>query len=623
MLSPDTVLQNRYQIVRLVAEGGMGAVYEARDRRLGNIVALKETLFAGQELRQAFHREAEILAGLKHQALPRVIDHFSENDGQFLVMEWIPGDDLGKLMQRYPGQIPQGDALKWADRLLETLEYLHTRRPPIIHRDIKPNNIKLDERGEIILLDFGLAKEVSLQASQVYRSVRGYSLVYAPLEQIQGTGTDPRSDLYGAAATIYHLITGVSPIDAVSRATAIIEGRPDPLPPARVANSAVSVAVSAVLEQAMAQDRSKRQPNAQVMRTQLRLAAENRPETVASPSISETVVAPTKIWTVPGAAAAKRQNPVWIWIASSVLILTLLASGIYLIVARDSSSEDAAEASSIHPEAPLIAGTIPLTSRELIGRGTETERLYSFMAGPGEIKLTLDGIGSASVKVEALDKNQYALYFNGGRDNIRISPIKDMERKVDRLIIGNEQPVMLRISMTDPQTLEAFRLRIDGPAKLEDRKPSDPAVSALIERFKDFDNPSPLTSNTIYGGPDRKLITYYRLTAGPGEIRFVLDVINNYHGEVHVEAFNEEGVPFSFRDGKNKVSAPFDKARRQNTGLLLLGNRQQILMRISNRNPENVQGYRLRIDGPVEIVQSAGEDTAAIEAVKKLFDTQN
>jgi eukaryotic-like serine/threonine-protein kinase len=150
-------------------------------------------------------------------------------------------------------------------------------------RDIKPNNLKLDEHGEVILLDFGLAKEASLKASQVYRSVRGYSLNYAPLEQIQGSGSDHRSDLYGVGATIYHLVTGLLPIDAVSRATALIEGRPDPLQPAHVANPAVSVAVSAVLEQAMAQDRGKRQPNAQVMRTQLRLATEAQPAVKAQP----------------------------------------------------------------------------------------------------------------------------------------------------------------------------------------------------------------------------------------------------------------------------------------------------------------------------------------------------
>jgi hypothetical protein len=237
--------------------------------------------------------------------------------------------------------------------------------------------------------------------------------------------------------------------------------------------------------------------------------------------------------------------------------------------------------------------------------------------------MTLDGIGTAGVKVEALDKNNYALYFDGGSHSLQISPIRDLERKVGRIIVVNEQPVTLRISMRDPERLEVFRLRIDGPAKLEDKKPSDPAVTALIEKFKDYDNPLFLTSNLIYGGPDRKKDTYYRLTAGPGEVKFLLDVISSgYTADVFICVYTEEGVQLSFRDGKEEFSAPLDQTRRQNTGLLLLSRRQQILMRIKNPYPENVQAYRLRIDGPVQTVQAAGEDSAATDAIKKLFDSQ-
>ncbi|MBO0722834.1 MAG: serine/threonine protein kinase, partial [Blastocatellia bacterium] len=246
MLSPNTRLQNRYTVLRLLAKGGMGAVYEARDERLGNIVALKETLFVDEGLRLAFHREASILATLRHQALPKVIDHFNEGDGQFLVMEYIRGEDLSLLLRLNGRPIPQIDALAWADQLLGALEYLHSQNPPVIHRDIKPQNLKLNDRGEVILLDFGLAKEAALDttttSSSGQRSVRGYTLNYAPLEQIQGTGTDPRSDLYSLAATFYHLMTGVVPTDAVTRATALIEGRADPLRPAQEINAQISPA---------------------------------------------------------------------------------------------------------------------------------------------------------------------------------------------------------------------------------------------------------------------------------------------------------------------------------------------------------------------------------------------
>jgi serine/threonine protein kinase len=273
MLTSNTLLQNRYLIIRLLAQGGMGAVYEARDQRLNTTVALKETFFTDEAFRQAFHREASLLATLRHQALPKVIDHFAENDGQFLVMEFIRGDDLSRLLEIFGRPIPVRDVLAWADQLLGALEYLHAQRPPIIHRDIKPQNLKLNERGEIVLLDFGLAKEEALTTSQYNRSVRGYTLNYAPLEQIQGTGTEPRSDLYSAAATFYHLLTGVVPPDAVTRATALVESQPDPLRPAHELNPRVPVPVSDVLQQALAQDRNRRPANAAKLRAALRQAA--------------------------------------------------------------------------------------------------------------------------------------------------------------------------------------------------------------------------------------------------------------------------------------------------------------------------------------------------------------
>ena len=105
MLTPDTILQARYRIVRQLGQGGMGAVYEAIDQRLDTTVALKETLFADERLRKQFEREARLLARLHHPALPRVSDHFSEADGQFLVMQFIPGDDLS---ERSPSlQVPE------------------------------------------------------------------------------------------------------------------------------------------------------------------------------------------------------------------------------------------------------------------------------------------------------------------------------------------------------------------------------------------------------------------------------------------------------------------------------------------------------------------------------------
>src|SRR6266513_3170322 len=119
MLAPETVLQNRYCIVRLLGQGGMGAVYEAMDERLDTAVALKETLFADERLRKQFEREAKLLAGMHHPALPRVSDHFGEGDGQFLVMQYIAGDDLAQMMANKRGAFPPDQVLSWGDQLLD------------------------------------------------------------------------------------------------------------------------------------------------------------------------------------------------------------------------------------------------------------------------------------------------------------------------------------------------------------------------------------------------------------------------------------------------------------------------------------------------------------------------
>ncbi len=303
MLTPETILQGRYRIVRQLGQGGMGAVYEAIDQRLDTTVALKETLFADERLRKQFEREARLLARLHHPALPRVSDHFSENDGQFLVMQYIPGDDLSEMMTRKRSPFPANQVLTWADQLLDALDYLHTQDPQIVHRDIKPQNLKLTSRGQIILLDFGLAKGQAGEISRVTTaaSIFGYTPNYAPLEQIQGLGTDTRSDLYSLGATLYHLLTGVKPPDALTRAAAIVNGQPDPLLKASEANAAVTSEVDQVLAKAMAQNREQRYATAEDMRKALQGAGQastvverGEAQTVLFPPPPTTVAIPTQ-----------------------------------------------------------------------------------------------------------------------------------------------------------------------------------------------------------------------------------------------------------------------------------------------------------------------------------------
>jgi eukaryotic-like serine/threonine-protein kinase len=272
-LAPDTLIHNRYLIVHLIGKGGMGAVYKAIDQRLGNMVALKQTLTASERMNTAFEREARLLASLRHPALPKVIDFFFEGAGHFLVMEFFHGKNLEELLwDRRNTPFPLETVLEWADQLLDALDYLHGQIPPVIHRDIKLQNIKLTPENQIVLLDFGLAKGTSSSPSHHAHttvSIFGYTPQYAPLEQIQGTGTDQRSDLYSLAATLYHLLTGSPPENALKRTSAIMNEQPDPLQLAHELNPVIPPAISAVLQQALSLQIGKRYEHGAAMRAAL------------------------------------------------------------------------------------------------------------------------------------------------------------------------------------------------------------------------------------------------------------------------------------------------------------------------------------------------------------------
>lgn len=290
MIKNGTLLQNRYLIEKKIGAGGMGAVYLAVDKRFESRVAIKETFYQTDEFGEAFEREAKLLNSLLHPALPHVSDYFTENDGYFLVMQFIEGEDLSEILKR-EGAFPITDVLRWTDLLLDALDYLHSQESPIIHRDIKPHNLKLTARGDIFLLDFGLAKLKSEDTTGAI-SVFGYSRTYSPLEQIQGTGTDTRSDIFALGATAYHLLTGKPPIDAVSRAAAIVNGKTDPLRSAHEINSEIPNSLANVLNSALALNPERRFASAKAMRQALENAVKtDSPETVKTESEKEIVVA--------------------------------------------------------------------------------------------------------------------------------------------------------------------------------------------------------------------------------------------------------------------------------------------------------------------------------------------
>jgi serine/threonine protein kinase len=238
-------------IERLLGKGGFGAVYLVRDRYIKQRqFALKEVIDPSRRDRERFIFEAEVLKRLNHRALPHVYQVFEHEKLKrvYMLMDYIEGRDLEALLQEQPGQrfsLPL--ALALITPIVDALNYLHVQNPPIVHRDIKPANIIVSTKGgEAVLVDFGIAKEYVVDSTT--NVIRLGSPGYAAPEQY-GRGTNPRTDIYGLGATLYTLLTGMVPIDAITRATA--SKGIDPLTPAHLVRPDVPWAVAMAIEQAM------------------------------------------------------------------------------------------------------------------------------------------------------------------------------------------------------------------------------------------------------------------------------------------------------------------------------------------------------------------------------------
>jgi len=270
-------LRDRYVISRVIGRGGMGSIYLAADNRLdGRVCAIKEVYQGGdlpEELqaqgRDQFYREASVLARLDHPNLPKVSDYFSEDDRDYLVMDFVPGDDLKSLMdnaRRKNQFLPISEVLGWAGQIADALGYLHSQDPPVIHRDIKPSNLKLTPNGLIKLVDFGLVKQMAPDEITVTVIQGRGTATYTPLEQYGGdTGhTDRRSDIYSFGATLYHLLTNLPPAEAKQRFL-----QADALEPLRRVNPQISPSVETAILWAMELHPDGRPPSIDAFREAL------------------------------------------------------------------------------------------------------------------------------------------------------------------------------------------------------------------------------------------------------------------------------------------------------------------------------------------------------------------
>ncbi len=248
------VVRDRYVVEELLGQGGFGAVYRVRDRRVkSNIFALKEITHPNRNQRESFAFEGEILRRLDHYALPRVYRLFEDakNNRLCMLMDYIEGPNLERLRLQQPEKrFPLSQVMHMMAPIIDAVVYLHEQNPPIIHRDIKPSNIIVPTSGEsAYLVDFGIAKEFDQDSTTT--AVRHCSPGYgAPEQYMSGTGT--QTDVYGLAATFYTLLTGEIPIDSLYRITRLSGKRPDPLELANEIVPTIPVPIAEALQRAMA-----------------------------------------------------------------------------------------------------------------------------------------------------------------------------------------------------------------------------------------------------------------------------------------------------------------------------------------------------------------------------------
>jgi eukaryotic-like serine/threonine-protein kinase len=258
------VINERYRVVRLLGQGGFGAVYRGWDLNLNKPVAIKENLDTSLEAQKQFQHEAQILSNLRHTNLPTVTDHFFISGlGQYLIMDYIEGDDLQAILDKN-GPLPQAQVLPWIEQVCDALEYLHAQNPPIIHRDIKPANIKITPQGKAVLVDFGISKVYDPQLKTTV-GARAVTPGYSPPEQYGQGQTDQRSDVYALGATLYTLMTGYSPPESVERLT-----RNTPLPPPHQLAPTISPTVEAAILHACEPTTTYRLPTVAAFRQALK-----------------------------------------------------------------------------------------------------------------------------------------------------------------------------------------------------------------------------------------------------------------------------------------------------------------------------------------------------------------
>jgi serine/threonine protein kinase len=488
MLSPNTLVHNRYLIARQISGDQAGAVYETIDLQTKTPMVLKQVLVGDQpgavydtielqtsgpaalELprRVEVERAAQVLAELRHPNLPTVRETFAEGQSIFLAIELVPGEDLASVLERSGNPFPVERVLRWASQLLDALDYIHTRQPALVHGDITPQNLKLRPDDQIVLLGFGLLRSELPTEQAVAVGSTAQPASFVPPEQAQGAPAGERGDLFALAATLYYLLTRVPLVRADERANALARGLPDPLPPLYAFNPQMPPVVSAIFMQALALDPSQRPASAATMHAALTQAYPDLPgfSPRAQPPDTTAVQAPSAPLRRPGLLFA---------IAGAVVVLLLAALVLRGVLSGDRanveqpapqpSTNAIAAATAIAPTEAIAAITTP--SASAIGTPPAGPTVVATAADPAATRPPTPQVSSVEPQSAFVGTLPLVLTLRGtALDQVRMVRLVAAGRSLIGTTLQSSGANQLVLSVAAlPQPIEGaigYRLQLDG-----------------------------------------------------------------------------------------------------------------------------------------------------------------
>lgn len=416
MASSGDLILDRYSVVRLLGSGGFGAVYLAEDQRLRRLVAIKEMDEArlsadGQRAAaEMFEHEACMLAQLNHPGLTRIWDYFQEGSRAFLVMEYVPGHTLRDVLAQHGGPLPEAFVLACALQLCDVLAYLHSHRPPIIFRDLKPANIMVaapldpaDANGDAASLDPPSLKLIDFGIARLFRPEQTSDTLvigtpgYAPPEQYGHGQTDERSDIYSLGATLHHLLGGQAPTGLLMLAL------PD-------LNPAISLALARVVARATALNPHDRYPNIDAMRRDLHAIIRAQAEAMPGRKLAQQITPPGRATVQlppPPTLAPQRPRP---GPPVSLALLVILLLG---VVALGAIMVRAIRTSTPRPSQPAIASpgahpTLPPARVEWALPGASGRIAFGQRDDQGAYDIFVAALDSAQARQITHDRGAYS-----------------------------------------------------------------------------------------------------------------------------------------------------------------------------------------------------------------------